>query len=435
MPTLDDLGRAVAKRLLAHTKYVGMFSHRALSLLQAGRIPTGNVEMWLSSLAEPQPFESRSDVLRNQSLFEDISQILVEIVKEVENDFWSTAPAWAHRLLRLWHRRQATVASFNYDTIVERSMLNLDAPGTDGDIVGAMLNQIPRRAVQLQFGQSPTRTFRLLKLHGSVDWFWNPDDRSGDSLCRVTPDATEHDLRAALAGKVSFIVPPLATKAPFYSLGVVRQLWEEAAHAVSVARRIVVIGYSVPLTDLATTAMLSDLMSPDTAWVIVNPDGSAVRERLMKLGVRDDLIQVVPSLQNWVDSYEREHCGEMSRALIAGLDTFRSTHSERAPIMVRRSRGDYGTIVSRIEHEGSRVVLHAHERQPQTIIPADYPHEPDLVAMLRQLDPPGPVCVRFDGTGGNYFVLGALDPVPLRGTGAVPYWCPIEIQDQPSDVT
>ena len=123
----------------------------------------------------------------------------------------------------------------------------------------------------------------------------------------------------------------------------------------------------------------------------------------------------------------------MTRVLTGQLDSFRASYSKTAPIMVRRSRSDYGTIVRSVRQEGNRLILEAHERTPQTIIPADYPHEPDLVEALRKFVPDGPVVVRLDGHKGEFLVLGALDPLPFRGAGAVPYWCPIEMQDEPSE--
>jgi len=430
MPTVADLGRAIAARLLASPEYAALISERLRVLLTEGRVPTGNVELWLSSLAERQPFETRSQALQNQALFDEITLLIVDLVRDLQKEFWRSAPGWLHRLVRLWHRRRPTILTFNYDTIVEQAMENLDAPGADGDIVGAMLASIPRLAVQTQWGSLPAKTFRLLKLHGSLDWFWNPDDRSGDSLVRASPSAPEHDLRAALAGKVPFVVPPLATKALFYSLSLVQEIWQEAARALASTDKVIVAGYSVPMTDLATAAMISRASQNGVDWRVVNPDAAAVRDRLVQVGIPVDAIATDAAISEWVNAYEWESCGKMSEVLKHELDSFRSpTFSTLAPIMVRRSRSDYGTIVRAIRTDGTRIVLEAHERNPQTVIPEDYPHEPDLASTLGRVDPPGPVFVQIDGLAGEHLVLGALDPVPLRGAGAVPYWCAVEIQD------
>lgn len=431
MPTLADFGHSLGETLLASSKYSALLGDRLRSLLQDGRVPTGNVEMWLSSLADPQPFMSQPDASLNQALFQEISRQLVNLVAEPQEGFWPESPSWLHRLVRIWHRRRVSVVTFNYDTIVEQSMLELDAPGADGDIVAAILTQLPRRAVTTGWGEVSPPTFRLLKLHGSLDWYWNPDDATGDSLCRLTPGATSADLRAALAGKVPFIVPPLATKGPFYSLGLIRQLWQDAAEALKAASRIIVIGYSVPLTDLATTAMLSQQANPEAEWHIVDPQASAVGERLSQLGIPPNRIQNHPSVHEWVDSYEADHCGRMSAELAAQILTYRNNHSRTAPIMSRRSRSDF-TVVHDFKIQPDRVVLAAHSLRQHEILPEELPHEPDLVEALRQLEPARQVVVRMDGIEGDHQVIGALDPVPLRGSAAVPEWCPIETQDVPS---
>ncbi len=430
MPTLADLGVSLRETLLASPKYSAMLGDRVRRLLRGGHVPAGNVEMWLSSLADRQPFMSQPDASLNQALFQEISRQLIDLVAQPQEGFWLSSPSWLHRLVRIWHRRRTSVVTFNYDTIVEQSMIELDAPGADGDIVAAILTQLPRRAVTTAWGEVPSPTFRLLKLHGSLDWYWNPDDTSGDSLCRLTPGVAEADARAALAGKIPFIVPPMATKGPFYSLGLVRQLWQDAADALRVADRIVVIGYSVPLTDLATTAMLSQEANPEAEWHIVDPQAAAVHERLAQLGIPPNRIQNHPSVAAWVDTYEAHHCGRMSAELPAQILTYRNNHSQFAPIMSRRSRSDY-SVVHAFEIQPDRVVLKAHTLRPQEILPAELPHEPDIVDALRQLEPARQVVVRMEGIEGDHQVLGALDPMPLRGSAAVPMWCPIEVQDLP----
>jgi hypothetical protein len=432
MPTLADIGEGLRQRLLASPRLTAMLGERSSQILAQGDIPSGNVEMWLSSLAERQPFMTESEGSLNRALFQEVSQYLVDLVTEPQQGFWPEAPSWLHRLLRLWHRRQVAVVTFNYDTIVEESMVNLDAPHADGDIVAAMLTHLPRQAVTGLGGAVLIPTLRLLKLHGSVDWYWNPDDGSGDSLCRRNPDLTVVDARAALAGKVPFIVPPLATKSPFYSLGVIRQLWQDAAHALQAASRIVVLGYSVPLTDLTTTAMLSHAGNPSAEWHVVDLDGDAVRARLIHLGVPARTIEVHYSVADWVDVYEREHCCKMTREVSDQLLSFQEGDGTRtAPIMIRRSRSDYG-IVRSIRTVGAHVLLEAHALDTREVIPAEYPHKPDLDEALRAVNPPGPLNVLLDGVEGEHRVLGALDPSTVRGSGAVLDWCPLEIQDVPT---
>jgi hypothetical protein len=429
MPILSEVGQALARRLLGTPRFTAMLSESARRILERGGLPTGNVEMWLSSLAERQPFMSQTEGTLNQAVFQIISMELYNLIVESQIGYVEAGPPWLHRLIRLWHRRGVTVVNFNYDTLVESSVSALDPPHANGDIVAEMLTHLPRSWVPTLGGDGPVPTFRLLKLHGSVNWFWSPDDRTGDTLCRVgySPVAAG-DARAALAGKEPFIVPPLAAKSPFYSLGVIRQLWSDAADALAAADRVIVLGYSVPLTDLATTTMLSQCVNPEAEWDVVNPDSARVSDRLVQLGIPADLIRTHQAVDEWVDGYEVDHCARMSSDLVDQILDFDGAHPETRPVMTRRSRSDYGIVHSMVGG-GSDLVLNAHLIDPRQVIPAEYPHQSDLVDSLRRMESPGPVSVRLDGDEGEYRVLGALDPLTVRGADAVLDWCPIEIQD------
>ena len=430
MPTLLELGEIFRERVLTSEGLSEVLPDHVRNVLKRGQLPLGNLEMWLSSLAEQQPFMPRPEALRDQALFENISELMVALIRDAQDGFWSSASPWVHWLLRLWHRRRASVITFNYDTIVEKAMLGVDAPGANGDIVAAILTQLPRRAVATSWGETPSPTFRLLKLHGSLDWFWNADDRSGESLCRLTEGTAPSDARAALAGKVHFIVPPLAIKTTFFSLGLVRQLWEEAAIALRDADRIVLIGYSVPVTDLATTAMLGVAAKPGAEWHVVDTAPEEVVHRLKQLGIPSGNIQSHDSLGAWVDWYENEHVGQLSEVLLRQLGEFRTRESDLAPIMVRRTRGDY-LLVHSIHATDHQVVLEAHERAHEEVISESYPREPDLANLLGTLPRPIPVVARVHGVIGEHAALGALPPESVRGAHAVLHWCPVEIQDAP----
>jgi hypothetical protein len=383
--------------------------------------------MWLSSLAEGQPFMTQSEALRNRALFDDLTELLVSLITTAQDDFWNSAPEWLHWLVRLWHRRRPDVITFNYDTIIEQSMLWLDAPGADGDIVASLLQNLPRRAPGADYAPLQSPSFRLHKLHGSVDWYWNTEDRSGETLCRLAPYIPEQDKRAALAGKTPFIVPPLATKASFFGLGQVRELWHQAAHAIQQADRVILIGYSVAVTDLATTTMLSASARSESEWHVVDPDADSVASRLERLGVPTERIRRHLTLSDWVDWYEADHAANGSEVMRRQLERTNWTHREVAPIMVRRNRGDYLMVVG-IEPEKERLILHARERLQGEVIEASFPRTAELQSILAQRQASVMVS-RVSGIEGEHVVLGALDPQTVRGAHAVIEWCPIEIQD------
>jgi hypothetical protein len=430
MPTLADLGRDVGQRLLASPVYSVMLGDRVRGVLRAGGVPMGDVEAWLSALAQPQPFMSQSEGTRNLAIFQEMRNQIVEVIDSAQGKSVEP-PQWLRRLLRLWHRRQVSVLSFNYDTLIESSVGAIDPPHEPGDIVAGILSQLPRPALTFWYGgENQVPTFRLYKLHGSVDWYWNPADQSGDSLCRDTPGGIETDRRPALAGKEPFIIPPLSVKSPFYSLGLIRQLWKDAGEALAAASRVVVLGYSVPLTDLATTAMLSQTANAAAEWHVVDATPDPVQMRLVRLGVPKESIVTYSALEDFVDTYESDHCHTMTADLADQLARFGTADRPTVPVMIRSSRSvPPDGIVSAIHKEGAEFILEAHAIDPRTPFPEFYPRGPALLGALRQVNPPTAVSVRWRGITGEHRVLGALDPNSARGVAAVLDWCPIEAQD------
>ena len=109
---------------------------------------------------------------------------------------------------------------------------------------------------------------KLLKLHGSVDWWWVPGDVSGMSLAREgvygrigSPNRLGLGLREhLLPGRERFIVPPLAMKSAYYRNPLTRQLWQEAYEAIREATQFMLIGYSLPVTDFVIARMLGSAL-------------------------------------------------------------------------------------------------------------------------------------------------------------------------------
>jgi hypothetical protein len=155
-----------------------------------------------------------------------------------------------------------------------------------------------------------------------------------------------------------------------------------------------------------------------------------VADRLKHLGIPNGNIQLHHSVDAWVDWYEDDHAGHMSDALHKQIEEFRTKESHLAPIMVRRTRGDY-LVVHAIKAADQKVVLEAHERAQGEVIEASYPREPDLAHLLESLPAPLRAVARIAGVEGDHIVLGALPPNSARGAHAVMRWCPLEIQGVP----
>ena len=322
MPLTDELGSEAVGRMST-----------PLGILPK-RFTQGTFEEWLSRLAEDQPDLDESENLRRRASFLDLSQAIGEILQERQREVWSAQPPQFRDLSRLvatLHAFRDTVISFNYDTLVEQAVDEHDLRDATGTKVthSSVIDQMPPPPPgNARWGEAFTQSFHLLKLHGSLNWWWVPGDATGSTINRwITTELDPAGLSGhdrELPGRSRFIVPPSSLKSGFYANPFTRQLWQRAAGAVSEANECYFVGYSLPRTDLVTVGMLRERLRPDVRLVVVNPDPRSVCEQLARMGLDDDNIEVIDGL-DCVARFTDELEGAASTALATRLATLPSS--------------------------------------------------------------------------------------------------------------
>lgn len=311
MPLLHELGAGVRSTLRSRNISVG-------SDLDA----LDNVEHWLSLLAEPAPWLDSSEQMRNSALFVDVSRAIHEVLTAMQiKASIVSPPAWLFPLVKYWHRTQSTVITFNYDCLVELAYMDAVVPefgshtAQSSDPLAIPVTPAALRVAAV-VGGNGSQTFKLLKLHGSVDWWYSgvrsePSDPIyrmgwiGDFKRGIIPFyGNWHTL---IADKVPMLIPPAATKAPFYQNRLLAAQWVQAGEALRQAAELVLIGYSAPLTDLTVTTLVTTQFSGDVI-VPINPD-PGVLKRSQQLGSRSAPPTVIDSfigddaIARWVATF------------------------------------------------------------------------------------------------------------------------------------
>lgn len=294
-PTTDQLGNRAVTRL------------RERSVIDEGeaRVPSGGFEpgqfeTWLARLAEDQPYLSTAENFQNRALFVEVSRSISEVLNDCEERLDHAKPSWLYDLVSAWHARQAHVITLNYDTLIERNVANhlLADPIANEQVLSRhILDDLPAAPTDgRQLTGVGSRTFRLLKLHGSTSWYWVPNDTTGATIgrwdpppgtSRSDPDAVS-ERRRLLPGRAPFIVPPTSTKTGFYDNPVTREIWTRAYEALRQADRVFLIGYSYPENDLSVSGLIVDAVTrqPDPPDVhIVDLEPASVQARLRASGI------------------------------------------------------------------------------------------------------------------------------------------------------
>lgn len=284
-------------------------------------------ESWLSRLAEDQPYRPAAESLEARAQFLRLATSVAEVVAEWEaRAFASTPPTWLEDLLSVLHVRRGIIISFNYDHVIECGVEGhclMDRAAEVRVRAADVLARLPLCATYLEeeertypvpwpgnlLGQDPKlmpsgwlpETFRLVKLHGSLSWYWDPGDHLGITLQRwrvpgrfgdYVP-ADEAERRRSLPSREPFVVPPTATKSPYLTNLVTRELWKTAREALSVASRVVLLGYSLPGEDQVVQGLLAETLRHRNVKVVVaNYTPEPVVERLRALDVVQHADQV-----------------------------------------------------------------------------------------------------------------------------------------------
>jgi hypothetical protein len=240
----------------------------------------GDLEQLLTYLGQEQPWLSQAENLGNRAEFLRLSAQLSRIVAEQQNDAYTRGDGleWFVQLVDRWDADRTPVISFNYDTLVEKVYF---AQGGDSRGMrhptqlygGDMQSLDPQNDIGVDRSRE---SFRLLKLHGSLNWYYSGAPSYFGEPILYAPlglswsKLDDIDRWEKLGrGKVPLVVPPTADKSPFFANELVRSQWQQAAFELKFASRIFVLGYSLPETDLLTRFMLSSV-STGTPVHIVN---------------------------------------------------------------------------------------------------------------------------------------------------------------------
>jgi len=330
-PVTDTLGERVRDRL----------SKPDRAKLPEGAFREGRFEEWLSYLSEPQPHFTSDQSADAQALAVRVSRAICEVLSDVQYEaLQAQPPGWFWRFLSVLHVLRADVISLNYDNFVECGVLSM-RPRVDAlvgggiviedDILGGLppCAEFPRHSEQsgraftyagdlINTRHERRATFQLLKLHGSLSWYWLPEGGGGSTIRRWQlpglfgqPWDDDQGLRRQeLPAHEVFVVPPAALKSQRLREPVMKELWQRAAAALREATRVVLVGYSLPLADHSLSGMLSESLRGRAVDVeIADLDPEPVEQRLRRLGTAAKKVEQFagPSpIAEWTDAQVRQ---------------------------------------------------------------------------------------------------------------------------------
>lgn len=274
MPTVRDLGKEVMS--IVQSAYADIGAYERLA---------EDPEALITYLATAMPWKRPEETLTDRAAFISVTRRIAEYIGECEEQaFREDLPEWATQFVEYLHREAATAVTLNYDTILERLSRKLRADENNSEIHTGDLYRMPLAPWWSRtaggFASSPQRTYQLLKLHGSINWYFSGDEAvPGEQVYYIPVDSsspmTDGDrnkdfLDINMLDLVPLIIPPVAEKTPFYRSHLVSTLWRKFRKNVQEAAEIYCVGYSLPKTDLTMRLFLSTAVEPGKTVYIVN---------------------------------------------------------------------------------------------------------------------------------------------------------------------
>jgi hypothetical protein len=367
MPLTDELGMLVLDRI------DGVDASR----LPAKAFRDGDFEVWLSRLADDQPHLSHAENLENHALFARVSARIRDVLLERQHSVLSgQEPEWLYELVSVLHARRTVAVSLNYDTLMESAVdthvlwdVNMAQNVTSHDILDDLP---PRSAGSYRFNGQTAASLRLLKLHGSLNWYWAPNDHTGATIGRwdsaglfgAPQQEDEQGRRRSLPGRDPFIVPPATTKSDYYRNPLTRELWRRAYEALLAADRLVLVGYSLPVGDLAMRGLIEDAVRGREVSVdVVNPRATEVRDRLVAMGIPSERVTCHAGDDAVLD-FVADHRDRQAARVVRAIDDARAQYESSAAMVIVSwtGRGGIGARdpvlpVIGVQSEGEQLIV------------------------------------------------------------------------------
>jgi hypothetical protein len=193
---------------------------------------------------------------RKKNLEELIRRVIIHSTcKHDEQKHLQPLPSAPHRQMLGRLEPGDVILTFNYDTLIEDSFgrKSMWTPrGGYGDKVYGVTSAWCRRwfSARPKITTHQKSKIRLLKLHGSINWITY---KTGQVKIKERPFV----VRSGRFEKVSILPPGWNKKV---SVLPYRLLWREARLKLEQCETLVVIGYSLPETDLLARALFSEVV-------------------------------------------------------------------------------------------------------------------------------------------------------------------------------
>ncbi len=249
-----------------------------------------DAELLMSYLHQEHPWKSPDIKLIEKACFLAATSTISGYITDAEEKaFKSDLPDWLMSFVRWLDDTQCSVITTNYDTVIERAAyLTLDIWTPNLHPV-SLTNAWGRLGTAI-LGGPPKDTFKLVKLHGSTNWYCT--GQKGDpaiyysAVSNRLPSLDHQQDRKSVVDLIPLIMPPVFDKSSWSSQSsLIDRVWHDAYNELLQENQVCVLGCSFPDTDLPIRSLISSACrhSSKSVHVANLKFDSTIRERYEKI--------------------------------------------------------------------------------------------------------------------------------------------------------
>lgn len=274
-----------------------------------------DIERLMTRLEGLMPYDYDMEGLEELRLLlsELKGRFLVRLEKAKQGEFHSEELA---EFASYCIEQQIACITFNYDDILDRALWEVNRVSTimthasywhpDGGY--GFFCRPSVSCINMVSVSMDQAAMLLLKLHGSINWrirLGFPQPYGVDALVHHEPwspslmdyqDPVDPDVIERHLDPDPFIVPPVLMKSALVEQPILRLVWSQAFGALRRADRVVFVGYSLPVTDIAARFLFGEALqrlSPDRIEVV-----NLAPKAAQRMPIRAAYRAIFPDLDN-----------------------------------------------------------------------------------------------------------------------------------------
>ncbi|MBU0527790.1 hypothetical protein KKE92_04875 [Candidatus Micrarchaeota archaeon] len=297
----DELENKIGP-LLKVSKYSHSIYESEKRLSEDGKI---NIENLMTRLVSKMPYDKPSERNELGVLLDSIEDFLINKINNIKRE--SSNSVLFKELADYCFKNSVDCVTFNYDDLFDEELHKLNPVmdlGSDGakkpywhpDGGYGFFCRPSTSMVMDSLVEQDTTAMKLLKLHGSVNWYVKKgyDRRSLPIDALVHKENWCKENVSPYTGQVipyssidyhldekPMIIPPTLGKAEISEKQIINLIWSLARKTLQDSSKITFVGYSMPLTDATAKFLFTETLWDKEIFIITSPKERASQKELI----------------------------------------------------------------------------------------------------------------------------------------------------------